>query len=102
MSLASNLHHRNLGSRPKQVQFAIFGAGEGSCIVHNVDKSNWNTFVQYLTCIPIIVIAASGCYGHVGLEEPRHEQRTEARHEERHEQPVAEHREERNDEKHHD
>jgi len=100
MSFAIKINPRNLGSRPKQVQFAITDVGECSYIIHHLVRPNSNICVRSLVCSAIIVIAASGCYGRVGLEEPRHEQRTEVRHEERH--PVAEHREERHEEEHHD
>jgi len=50
----------------------------------------------------IIVIVTSGCYGRVGVVEPRHAHRNEAYHEERHEQHVNEHHEEHHDNEHHD
>jgi len=50
----------------------------------------------------LMVVALTGCYGRVGVEEPRHVQRNEAYHEERHEQPANEHREEHHDKEHHD
>ena len=102
MSFAIKLNPHNVGVRSKQVQFELIDAGEGSDIIHNVVRPNSNCRFKYLVCSAIIVIAASGCYGRVGVEEPRHEQRTEVRHEERHEQPVTEHREERHEEEHHD
>lgn len=103
MSYATKVRTPHIGVRSRRVQFAFVDAGEGRGIAHNNDaRPNSNCRVQRVVCSAIIVIATAGCYGRVGVEEPRHEQRNEVRHEERHEQPANGHREERRDEERHD
>ena len=96
------LKPQNLGARSKQVQFALVDASESSNITHKDAVPNSNCRIRRFAYSAIIVFATSGCYGGVGVEEPRHEQRNQVRHEERHDQPANEHREERHDEARHD
>jgi len=102
MSCAIRFKRHNLVARSKQVESAPVDADKGGCVTHKVARYHSNRRVGRVVYSAIIVVATSGCYGRVGLEEPRHAQRNEAQHEERHEERANEHREEHHDKEHDD
>ena len=102
MSCVIHLKPHNLGVRSKQDEFAPDDTDESTRVTHNVASLHSNHRIGRVVYSAIMVIATSGCYGQVGVDEPRHPHRNEAYHEDHHEQPANEHREEHHDREHHD